>query len=346
MWDRVSQDLVVGRSLKKGFDIINVPVKPPFVDRGCLTDASCVAILTVVEAPVGILESKNDRFMADVVSQLYGLHGIMAQFVSLGEERIPFEREYRVVVDRLSFRYPFLGEIMKNLALGGTYVINNPFAALAANKMLDIKLGSQIGINFPKTIVLPDRTAVTETEGLVAEPHLSRVGDDLGFPCIVKPFNGYAWEDVHVVGSIEELQNLYNVLAPRHILLAQQLIKFKDYYRVFCFDKKDVLFIKWIPKPFAMGQYLYSDPDSIGVDKQRLTALTIRFNQALDFDVNVIEWCVDDAGQWWVIDAFNEVPDVTKEALPPEYYSWIIDRLVACIKDKLDSGKKNRTSFG
>lgn len=311
-----------------------------------MTGANCVAILTVMRAQVGILELKNDRFMADVVSQLYGLYGIMSQFISLGEERVPFEHEYRVVVDRLSFRYPFLGEMVKSLALGGAYVINNPFAAAATNKMLDMKLGSQIGVNFPKTIVLPDRPAVTETEGLVAEPNLGRVGDELGFPCVVKPFNGYAWEDVHFVGSVEELQNLYNVLATRHILLAQQLIRFKDYYRVFCFDKKDVLFIKWNPKPFAMGEYLYSDPDSIGADRKRLTALTTRFNKALDFDVNVIEWCVDDAGQWWVIDAFNEVPDVIKEALPAEYYSWIRDRFVACIKDKLDYGKKNRTSFG
>jgi hypothetical protein len=304
-----------------------------------------VAILTVMDVQVGILESRSDHFMADVVSQLYGLYGVMAQFLSWGEESIPFERGYRVVVDRLSFRYPFLTEVMKSLALGGTYVINNPFAASAANKMLDIRLGSQIGINFPKTIVLPDRAAVTETEGLVAEPHLGRVGDELGFPCVVKPFNGYAWEDVHVVGSIEELQNLYNVLATRHILLVQQLIKFRDYFRVFCFDRRDVLFIKWIPKPFALGQYLYSEADSIGEDKKSLTDLTVKFNNALDFDVNVVEWCVDDAGKWWVIDAFNEVPDVTKAALPPEYYSWIIDRFVACIKDKLDSGKRNRTCF-
>jgi len=298
-----------------------------------------------VNAQVGILELSDDRFMCDVASQLYALYGVAAQFLSWGEQRVPLECEHRVLVDRLSFRYPFLNEVMKSLSLGGTYVINNPFAASATNKMLDIRLGSRIGINFPRTIVLPDRAAVTETEGLVAEPQLGRVGDELGFPCVVKPFNGYAWEDVHVVGSIEELQNLYNVLAGRHILLAQQLIKFRDYYRVFCFDRRDVLFIKWIPKPFALGQYLYSEADSIGADREGMTDLTIRFNSALDFDVNVIEWCVDDDGQWWVIDAFNEVPDVSKEALPPQYYSWIIDRFVACIKDKLDSDRSNRTCF-
>ncbi len=302
-----------------------------------------MAILTAMKGTVGILELQDDRFICDVVSQL---NGIAVQFISLGSERIPFERDYRVVVDRLSFGYPFLREIIKNLALGGTYVINNPFAAAATNKMLDIRLGRQIGIDLPKTIVLPDRASVTETEGLVAEPSLGHVGDEVGFPCIVKPYNGYAWEDVHVAGSVEELRNLYNVLAGRHILLVQQLIQFKDYFRVFCFDKKDVLFIKWVPKPFAMGQYLCCTPEDIGSDRERLADLTIKLNAALDLDVNVIEWCVDADGRWWVIDAFNEVPDVTKEALPPECYSWIVDRFAACIVDKLDPDRKNRTLFG
>lgn len=292
---------------------------------------------------VGILEFRNDRFMADVVSHL---SGIPVEFISLAQERIPVERSYQVVVDRLSFRHPFLREIVKNLALGGTYVINNPFAASATNKLVDIRLGSRLGLAFPKTIVLPDQSAREQTDGLAVSPHLERVAEELGFPCVLKPFDGYGWQDVYVVKSLEELRNLYVALSPRYILMAQQLVKYRDYFRVFCFDKKDVLFIRWVPKPFAMGQYLYGDLSSMKDTTDRLTELTTRFNQALDLDVNVMEWCVDEEGRWWVIDAFNEVPDVTPEALPPAYYSWIVDRFAACIKDKLNSDKKNRTPFG
>jgi hypothetical protein len=292
---------------------------------------------------VGVLESKNDRFINDVVSRL---NGVPVEFVSLAVEEVPVERAYRVLVDRLSFRYPFLREIVKSVALNGTYVINNPFAAAATNKLVEIQLGSRLGLSFPKTIVLPDRPAMEETDGLVTQPNLAEVAEGLGFPCVLKPFDGYAWEDVHVVSSPAELLNIYNTLSPRRILLAQQLIRYKDYFRVFCFDKRDVLFIKWIPKPSAMGHYLPCDPRSIGDAKEGLTDLTIQLNQALDLDVNAVEWCVDKDGQWRVIDAFNEVPDVTPEALPPEYYSWIVDRFAACIRDKLSPGKSNRTPFG
>jgi hypothetical protein len=301
------------------------------------------AILSIEKAMVvGILEFRSDRFINDVISRL---SGITVEFISTSGERVPIERAYRVVVDRLSFQYPFLKEIVKGLSLNGTYVINNPFAASLTNKIVEIQLGTRLGLNFPRTMVLPDQSSTDETEGLVSQAQLDRVAEELGFPCILKPFDGYAWEDVYMVRSIEELRQTYHALCSRRVLLAQQLIKYRDYFRVFCFDKRDVLFIKWIPKPFAMGQYLHCDASSIGDVRDRLVELTTQLNQALDLDVNAVEWCVDDEGRWWVIDAFNEVPEVIPEALPPDCYAWIVDRFAACIRDKLDTGKRNRVKL-
>jgi hypothetical protein len=291
---------------------------------------------------VGILESRNDRFINDVVSRL---GDVPVEFMALAGEQIPVKRRYRVMVDRLSFCYPFLKEIVKGLALDGTYVINNPFAALSTNKLIEIQVGSTLGISFPKTIVLPDRPVVDENEGLISRPYLDAVAAELGLPCILKPFDGYAWEDVYMVSSVQELKDLYSSLCTRRVLLAQQLISYRDYFRVFCFDKRDVLFVRWIPKPFSMGRYLNCEPDSIGDEREKLTNHTIELNRALDLDVNVVEWCVDGEGRWWMIDAFNEVPEVIPEALPSDYYAWIVDRFAVCIKDKLGSTERNRTPF-
>jgi hypothetical protein len=295
-----------------------------------------------MEAVVGILESRNDRFINDVVSQL---RDVPVEFMSIAAEVVPVQRGYRVIADRLSFRYPFLKEIVKSLALNGTYIINNPFAASSTNKLIEIVVGNHLGVNFPKTIVLPDQSSADETDGLASQPHLEQVAEELGFPFILKPYDGYAWEDVYVVRSAEELRHLYRSLCSRRILLAQQLIGFRDYFRVFCFDKRDVLFIKWIPRPFAMGHYLQCDASSPGDAKERLTEQTIQLNRVLDLDVNVVEWCQDKDGQWWAIDAFNEVPEVIPEALPPDCYAWIVDRFATCIRDKLNTDKKNRIPF-
>ena len=287
---------------------------------------------------VGILEQRNDRFIADVISKL---EDIPVEFISLGAEAVPLKHNFRVVVDRLSFRYPFLREIMKSMSLDGTYVINNPFAASVTNKLVEIRIGINLGLPFPKTIVLPDQTAIDDMESNVSKPDLDRVAGELGLPCILKPFDGYAWQDVYIVRSTDELKNMYSALSQRCILLAQQLIKYKDYFRVFCFDKKDVLFTRWIPKPFSMGQYLHCSPEDIPDKREKLKELTIGINRALDFDVNVTEWCIDEEGKWWVIDTFNEVPEILPEALPHDSYAWIVERFSACIKDKLTSGKTN-----
>ncbi len=290
--------------------------------------------------PVGILERKDDHLMADVAARLVN---IPVEFVSLEAEMVPLNKNYRVVVDRLSFRYPFLREMMKSLALSGTYIINNPFAASVANKLVEMRIGGHLGLAFPKTIILPDQVATDESDSIVAKPDLDHVAGELGFPCILKPFDGYAWQDVYIVRSADELKNLYLALSNRSILLAQQFIRYKDYFRVFCFDKRDVHFIRWVPRPLSMGQYIQCDLSSMQEHKDRLTDLTILINRALDFDVNVTEWCVDEEDRWWVIDSFNEVPEVIAEALPPDSYSWIVDRFAACIIDKLDSCKKNNT---
>jgi hypothetical protein len=293
-------------------------------------------------ALVGVLEFRNDRFINNVLSRL---NDVPVEFISLAAEKTPVEKRYRVLVDRLSFCYPFLREVVKSLSLSGTYVINNPFSASTTNKILDIKLGNRLGLAFPKTIVLPDQKVITETDGSAKQPDLVHMAEELGFPCVLKPYDGYGWEDVYVVKSADELQNMYLSLSSRHILLAQQLIRFKAYFRAFCFDKQDVLFIKWIPRPFSMGQYLHCEPEIPGTDKENLSSLTVRLNEALDLDINVVEWCMDEEGHWWVIDAFNEVPEIIPEALPSEYYSWVVDRFVACIRDKLNSGKRNRSPF-
>jgi hypothetical protein len=292
----------------------------------------------MIERSVGILERRDDRFMADVTARL---GDIPVEFISLREEAVPPAREYRVVVDRLSFRFPFLREIMKSMALSGSYVINNPFAASVTNKLVEIRMGIRLGLPFPKTVILPDQTAINEAEGTVAKPDLHHVAAEIGFPCILKPFDGYAWRDVYIVRSADELENLYLALSNRSILLCQQYIQYRDYFRVFCFDKKDVLFVRWVPKPMAMGQYLHCSPVDIQWNTDRLKDLTVGINRALDFDVNVTEWCIDHEERWWIIDAFNEVPEIIPEALPPDSYAWIVDRFSACIKDKLVSEKTN-----
>jgi len=291
---------------------------------------------------VGILESRDETFINDVISKL---SGVEVEFLSFRQQAAPISGDYRVIVDRASFCHPFLKETMKNLALSGTYIINNPFSATATNKLIDIGIGSTLGISFPKTFVLPGANLTEETEEWIGEPIWEQIIDEVGLPCVLKPIDGYAWENVYTPNSLEELKQTYYSMIPGRVMLVQKLIRYEDYYRAFCFNKKDVLFIKWIPKPFSMGEYLYSDLKPIENMKDTLTKLTIDFNICLDLDVNAVEWCIDEDGHPWIIDAFNEVPEIKKEALPETYYNWMVQNFIECIEDKLDSNQRNKAIF-
>lgn len=291
---------------------------------------------------IGILELKDDPFIIDVVSKL---SEFPVEFLSFAEQPVPISSDYSVVVDRLSFRFPYLKEMVKTMSLDGTYVVNNPFAASANNKLVDAKVFQSLGIPVPKSFVVSGPELNEEIAGMITQPFWDRIADEVGFPCFFKPIDGYGWDDVYEVKNLEELKERHTSVGLGKIWLVQQKVNHVHYYRVFCIDQKDVLFVRWIPRPLGMGEYLYTDLKEIEEIKGKLTEQTIRLNGCLDMDTNVVEWCVDEKGQPWVIDAFNEVPDMPKSRMPPEYYWWIVDRFVACIKDKLTTGKKNKHSF-
>ncbi len=291
---------------------------------------------------VGILESKNDAFINDVLPNLSGAE---IEFLYFRQQAAPISGDYKVIVDRASFCHTFLKETMKNLALSGTYIINNPFSATATNKLIDIRVGSSLGISVPKTFVLPGAKLDEETEDWIGEPTWEQIVDEVGLPCILKPFDGYAWTNVYTTNSLEELKQTYYSMSSSQVMLVQKLIRYTDYYRTFCIGKKDILFVKWIPKPFSMGQYLESDLKPLENMKDMLTRLTIDLNTCLDLDVNAVEWCIDEEGHPWLIDAFNEVPEIKREAMPETYYNWIVQKFVECIEDKLDSNKRNKAVF-
>jgi glutathione synthase/RimK-type ligase-like ATP-grasp enzyme len=62
---------------------------------------------------------------------------------------------YAVVIDRISQDVPFYRTWLKNAALTGAAVINNPFWWSADDKYFNNCLMTQIGVPVPKTVILP-----------------------------------------------------------------------------------------------------------------------------------------------------------------------------------------------
>ena len=77
----------------------------------------------------GVLFGMENTFPAALVERINAmkLADISAEFVQIGDVRMAEGCGYDVVVDRISHDIPFYRAWLKNSALCGTKVINNPF---------------------------------------------------------------------------------------------------------------------------------------------------------------------------------------------------------------------------
>ena len=104
----------------------------------------------------------------------------MAEFVRIDKVIQGEPCGYDVVIDRISQDVPFYRAWLKNAALTGTAVVNNPFWWSADEKFFNNALATKIGVAVPKTVLLPShRSAAGHERQLISQPGLSaRLGGD------------------------------------------------------------------------------------------------------------------------------------------------------------------------
>ncbi|RLJ05256.1 MAG: hypothetical protein DRP18_03510 [Candidatus Aenigmatarchaeota archaeon] len=287
---------------------------------------------------IGILELRDNEFIKDLVSRL---EGFPVEFISWSSQKIPVKCEYKVIVDRLSHLNEYKREILKALSLNGTYVINSPFSVSLTNKIIDANICNMLGIPFPKTYILPLLDSEEEDE-ILKEPDFKEIIKDVELPCIIKPFDGFAWDNVYVINTMSELRNLYNALKSNYTLLIQEKIEWTEYYRVFCIGK-ECLVAGYEPKPRAMGR-LTENAENSDIAR-KITQWSLKLNSAIGLDINSVEWAVDNEGNAFVIDAFNETPDIIRSQMPDSYYNWLVEKFAELVIKKFHSSEKNKHFF-
>jgi hypothetical protein len=287
---------------------------------------------------VGFLEFSDNEFVRCVAA---GLQDVPHALVRTAEVRHPAPPPFRLIVDRVSFCDPFLRRLMRYWSMAGAYVLNDPFFTLVHDKFSESLLYDALGIAHPRTILLPGRNGTEDVSEMVAPPDWDAIESAPGFPCILKPVDGYAWQDVFRVTDRATLQALHESLGQRRTMIVQELISWTSYYRAFCVNARDVLIVRWLPRPFDLGEYSMPAPGELGAAEAVIRQKTIELNSAFRLDFNAVEWCITADGAPVVIDALNDVPDVRRERLPGPAWDWAVDRLVSCIRQRLAEGARN-----
>jgi hypothetical protein len=243
--------------------------------------------------------------------------------VSMGEDT-----GYAVIIDRISQDIPFYRAYLKNAAVSGAAVINNPFWWSADEKFFNNALMSKIGVSVPKTVLLPSNQMPLDTNqnsfrNLAFPLNWENIFSYVGFPAYFKPFAGGGWKSVYKLNNMEEFFRAYNETG-QLVMMLQEEIKFEEYYRCYCLDRRDVWIMPYEPSNPHHLRYV-KDSKPIGGKKHKLLKdIVLKINRALGYDFNTVELAVRD-GIPYAIDFCNPAPDAELNSVGEENFEWIVE---------------------
>ncbi len=206
---------------------------------------------------IGVIYGMEQTFPPALVDRInaIGVSGVTAEHIKLGAVKLAELCPYRVIVDRISHDIPFYRAYLKNAALSGTTVVNNPFWWSADDKFFNYSLASKIGVAVPRTALLPHKqhplgTSDQSMRNLQYPLDWDDIFQYIGFPAFLKPHSGGGWKSVYKVHNPDEFFAAYNDTGDLCMTL-QQGIDFKEYFRCYVVGREWVHIMQYDPRrPF------------------------------------------------------------------------------------------------
>jgi glutathione synthase/RimK-type ligase-like ATP-grasp enzyme len=267
--------------------------------------------------PMALIEKINSKAIQEITAEPVRIEKVLQ-----GEKT-----EYAVIIDRISQDVPFFRTYLKNAALTGTAVINNPFWWSADEKFFNNCLMTQIGIPVPKTAILPSFDLPTDTthdsfSNLAYPLNWEEIFAYVGFPAYMKPFAGGGWKNVYRLNSIEEFYEKHTETG-QLVMMLQEEIVFEEYYRCYCIGGKYVRIMPYEPRnPFHMRYSADFQPTEERL--RQMEEIVLRINEYLGYDFNTVELAIRD-GIPYAIDFCNPAPDADRDSVGEENFEWVVE---------------------
>jgi glutathione synthase/RimK-type ligase-like ATP-grasp enzyme len=292
---------------------------------------------------IGVLRGRENSFPDAFIAKVNSMDkGVTAEYIQLGGTKLNEPVPYRVVLDRMSHEVPYYSVYLKMAALQGTYTINNTFWRLADDKVFGYAAAEKLGIYEPRTVVLPNRSYLDDVtaESLrnLWPTDFQMYLDYVGLPCIMKPAHGGGWKDVNKIKSMDDLTLHYEASGPKTMML-QEFIEWDTYIRVPTIGRRWARAIRYDPAPMGMGGY-NQDYDILPRHlRDTAEELSLRFNVALGYDMNALEFAVKD-GKFYGIDLTNYTPDLDHRSLKDAHFPWAVEKMAEFAIEKAQSDER------
>jgi glutathione synthase/RimK-type ligase-like ATP-grasp enzyme len=301
---------------------------------------------------IGILFGQENTFpqaFVDRVNQK-AVDGITAEFINIEEVEQAVPTDYAVIIDRISQDVPFYRAYLKNAALTGTAVINNPFWWSADEKFFNNALAVQLGVPVPKTLLLPSKARPDDTNENsfrnLSMFNWDKAFEKIGFPAFMKPHAGGGWKSVYKVDNPDEAYRAYDETG-QLVMLYQEAVDFTDYFRCYCLGGKDVLIMPYEPRNAPHQRYQTEMKTQGEAGEQLLATIkdyVLRLCQGLGYDFNTVEFAVRD-GIPIAIDFGNPAPDADINSVGPENFEWVVEHAANLAIERAQAQKPGRDNL-
>jgi glutathione synthase/RimK-type ligase-like ATP-grasp enzyme len=302
---------------------------------------------------VGLLTGRERSFPDALIAEVARRDaGVTVEYAAVDIGHFDRPLPYDVLVDRISHEVTCYQPLLKQAALFGTRVVNNPFWRIADDKFFNTALAARLGVAVPKTVLLPSKSygeGVSQTTLHNLHYPLDWEGavERLGFPMYLKPHWGGGWRDVHRVASLAELLAVFDQ-TDKLTMIAQEAIEWTQYVRCIVIGREQVLPALWDPRRSHFERYLaaagHMPPLSPELEA-RACEDARKLCRALGYEMNTVELAVRD-GVPYAIDFMNSAPDFDLGSLGMRHFRWVVDKMADLViglarGDGADGGAAN-----
>jgi predicted flap endonuclease-1-like 5' DNA nuclease len=278
---------------------------------------------------IGILFGQENTFPWAFIERVNEkkIPGVIAEAVSIDKVMQADPTEYAVIIDRISQDVPFYRAYLKNAAISGTAVINNPFWWSADEKFFNNALAIKVGVPVPNTVILPSKLMPNDTNAnsfrnLKYPLDWKAIFDYIGFPAYMKPFDGGGWKSVYKIHNMEDFFDKY-AETEQIVMMLQSEVVFEEYFRCYCLGGKYVHIMPYEPRNPHHLRYAVetkSSPEMLAL----VNDYVLKLNHALGYDFNTVEFGVQN-GIPYAIDFCNPAPDADIASVGKANFDWIVE---------------------
>jgi hypothetical protein len=238
------------------------------------------------------------------------------------------ECKYDLVVDRLTHWYHTSREwIKKSIVMNDLYVFNNPWSIQANEKHTSYCAMMKLGMPIPSTWMIPPKSYEPNPD---LKPTLAqyaklfdvtKVGDALGWPFFMKPYDGGGWRAVTMVKDPAHAWKTYedSGKAVMHVQAAVQ--GYDRFVRCIGFGPQAHC-VLYDPDAPLHDRYTMQKDFIAEAEEEHLRKVTLTINAFFGWEFNSCEALRKD-GVWYPIDFANPCPDSQVTSLH-YHFPWLV----------------------